>query len=196
MHPGNLAFTNSPLTAILPCSCAGARDATKPGTLFSEHLPAFVMACDAAGGVKRLVVLSSDWDTSARTPKHKAPWIYDHFLAPYILKKMNIEYRKFEDWVAALTGMTFGRAIAGDSPRVQRQLSSSIKLTVVRPYNYKNWDTDEVRAQVLTAQQPGLPACSYNTSRRALGKWMGTRSWDNAFIGSVIVDTPNPPGCC
>lgn len=173
-------------------SCLGPRNIRKPDGLFSNALPPIVRAASAAG-VPRVVVLTADFDASYRTPGHPAPWIYRKFVAPVILNKLYDDIRLFEDWAAGTFGVDLGRTVRG-SPSGEKLATT---ITIVRPYNFKSWSTTEFRTHITSAAAPGLPGCSYNTSRRALAVFIAGPAWrDQSFSNkAVLVDTPNPVGC-
>lgn len=173
-------------------SCLGPRNIRKPAGLFSTALPPIVQAASVAG-VPRVVVLTADFDASYRTPGHPAPWIYRRFVAPVILNKLYDDIRLFEDWAAGTFGMDLGRSVQA-SPSGERLATS---MTIVRPYQFKSWTTTEFRTHITSADSPGLPHCSYKTSRRALALFLASQAWREPSFNNkaVLIDTPNPVGC-
>ena len=102
--------------------------------------------------------------------------------------------RRFENWTEICFGIDYGRERTHTT--VSSPVESNTTLTVVRPYNFKNWTTTDYRAHSCSINTPGIPKCSYNTSRAALATFLARESWDSKYANkAVVIDTPNPVGC-
>ena len=91
-----------------------------PDGLYSDTIAAVIRGCDAAG-VKRVVVLTADYDASRRTPESPAPWFYRSVAVPLLYKRLYTDIRLFEDWASVITGMDFGRPLHGEQRQSLRR---------------------------------------------------------------------------